>query len=87
MDTGNTWYMPYETIQSRIKERPHHASFPVELPEMCIRLHGVNSNSLALDPFLGLGTTTLAAKKLGCNFIGFGIDPIYMDEAIRRAND
>ena len=35
------WDMPYETIQSRIKERPHHSSFPVELPEMCIRLHGV----------------------------------------------
>ncbi|MGB4380692.1 MAG: site-specific DNA-methyltransferase, partial [Bacillota bacterium] len=32
---GNTWFIPYETIQSRIKERPHPATFPPRLPEMC----------------------------------------------------
>ena len=39
---GNTWFIPYETIQSRAKERPHPATFPVELAEWCIKLHGVS---------------------------------------------
>ncbi|HXD15753.1 MAG TPA: site-specific DNA-methyltransferase, partial [Vicinamibacterales bacterium] len=39
---GNTWFIPYDTIQSRDKERPHPATFPPRLPEMCLRLHGVD---------------------------------------------
>src|SRR5258708_25492975 len=38
---GNTWFIPYETIQSRAKERPHPATFPVQLAELCIKLRGV----------------------------------------------
>src|SRR5438105_10985058 len=34
-DRGNTWFIPYQTITSR-KDRPHPATFPVKLPEMCI---------------------------------------------------
>src|SRR5207248_11476733 len=33
---GNTWFIPYETIQRREKERPHPATFPVQLAEGCI---------------------------------------------------
>jgi len=33
---GNTWYLPYKTIKSRGKDRPHPATFPVELAEKCI---------------------------------------------------
>lgn len=83
-DRGNTWFIPYETIQSSIKERPHPSTFPVQLPEMCMKLHGVNSNSLVLDPFLGIGSTAIAAKDLGCNFVGFEIDKTHLDEAISR---
>ena len=39
---GNTWFIPYETIQSREKERPHPATFPVQLAQWCIKLHGVS---------------------------------------------
>ena len=35
---GNTWFIPYETIQRRKKERPHPATFPVQLAEWCIRI-------------------------------------------------
>ena len=38
---GNTWFIPYETIQSRDRERPHPATFPPRLPEQCLRLHGL----------------------------------------------
>ncbi|HVX02795.1 MAG TPA: site-specific DNA-methyltransferase [Nitrososphaera sp.] len=80
-DRGNTWFIPYETIQSR-KDRPHPATFPARLPEMCIRLHG--HARLVADPFTGIGSTALAAKRLGVSFVGFEIDKGYLDEAIAR---
>lgn len=52
--------------------------FPEGLPEMCIKLHGYNSNTVVLDPFVGAGTTCVVAKRLGCNYIGFDIDEKYV---------
>lgn len=74
---GNTWFIPYKTINSREDERPHPASFPVKLPEMCIRVHGVSRTKLVLDPFAGLGSTAVAAAKLGVGFVGFELDREY----------
>jgi len=82
---GNTWFVPYETIQSRAKERPHPATFPVQLAEWCIRLHGVSHVETMLDPFLGIGNSAIAAQRCGVkNFIGFEIDEGYLREAKRR---
>jgi site-specific DNA-methyltransferase (adenine-specific) len=81
---GNTWFIPYDTIQSRDRDRPHPASFPVKLPEQCIRLHGVSSRPTVLDPFLGLGSTGVAAIKLGLDFVGIELDPGYLQEAVAR---
>src|SRR5918996_1419669 len=52
---GNTWFVPYETIQSRDRDRPHPATFPSRLPEYCVRLHGLSRAGVVMDPFLGLG--------------------------------
>lgn len=81
---GNTWFIPYETIRSREHQRPHPATFPVKLAEMCIKLHGVANARLVLDPFLGIGQSALAAIRLGVDFVGFEIDPEYFKEACRR---
>jgi site-specific DNA-methyltransferase (adenine-specific) len=82
---GNTWFIPYQTIQSREKERPHPATFPVELAEWCIKLHGVSRVRTMLDPFLGIGNSAAAAENSGVKrFIGFEIDEIYLAEAKRR---
>src|SRR6266478_3999417 len=82
---GNTWFIPYETIQSRAKERPHPATFPVQLAEWCIKLHGVSRVHTMLDPFLGIGNSAIAAKNCGLKkFIGFEIDETYLAEAKRR---
>ena len=82
---GNTWFIPYETIQSRAKERPHPATFPVQFAEWCIKLHGVSRVETMLDPFLGIGNSAIAAKNLGVKkFIGLEIDEIYLAEAKRR---
>jgi len=80
-DRGNTWFIPYGTIQSK-SERPHPATFPVKLPEMCIKLHG--SAKLVVDPFTGIGSTAVAAMRLGVPFVGFEIDKEYLDAAVVR---
>lgn len=80
-DRGNTWFIPYETIQSK-SERPHPATFPVKLPEMCVKLHG--SAKLVVDPFTGIGSTAVAAMRLGIPFVGFEIDREYLDAALAR---
>lgn len=84
-DRGDTWFTSYDTIQSK-SQRPHPSTFPVRLPEMCIKLHGVNDkNILVIDPFCGIGSTAVACKKLGISFVGFDIDKEYIDEAVTRA--
>lgn len=81
---GNTWFIPYKTIQSSDKQRPHPASFPIKLPEMCIKLHGLHNVKLVIDPFVGIGNTAIACKKLGVSFIGFDIDKTYLEIAKQR---
>jgi site-specific DNA-methyltransferase (adenine-specific) len=74
-ERGNVWFIPYETIQ---ESRPHPAVFPERLPEMCIKLHGFDSETVVLDPFMGIGTTALACIKLRVKYIGFEIDESYV---------
>ena len=81
---GNTWFIPYETIQSRDCDRPHPASFPEKVPEQCIRLHGLGRVGTVLDPFLGLGTSARAAARMGLDFVGIEMDVEYLREAVRR---
>jgi len=81
---GNTWFIPYQTIQSRARERPHPATFPQKLPEQCVRLHGIERVRLVLDPFLGLGSTAVACARLGVNFVGVELDRDYLREAVTR---
>ena len=85
-DRGNTWFIPYETIKHK-SERPHPAAFPVKLPEMCIRLHGLKDNLLILDPFCGIGSTADACARLGVSFIGFDVDKNYLSDAEERVKE
>ena len=81
---GNTWFLPYDTIQSRDKERPHPATFPWRLPAYCLKLHGLDRVKFAVDPFLGLGSSAVACAQLGVNFAGIELDEHYLKEAIDR---
>ncbi len=81
---GNTWFIPYETITRRSSERPHPATFPSKLPEMCIKLHGLDRCRLVMDPFLGLGNTAIACVRLGMPFVGYEIDRFYFAKSVER---
>jgi site-specific DNA-methyltransferase (adenine-specific) len=82
---GNTWFLPYDTIQSRDKERPHPATFPWRLPAYCLKLHGLSRLRVAADPFLGLGSSAVACATLGVSFVGIELDEHYLKEAVARA--
>ncbi|HTP54350.1 MAG TPA: site-specific DNA-methyltransferase [Thermoplasmata archaeon] len=81
---GNTWFLPYATIRRRATDRPHPAPFPTELPEWCVRLHGVGRTRLVVDPFVGIGASALAAVRLGVGFVGFDVDAGYLATAAER---
>jgi site-specific DNA-methyltransferase (adenine-specific) len=83
---GNVWFLPYKTVKSRAQKFDHPAGFPVELPERCIRLAGMD-DPLVLDPFLGAGTTLVAAEQLGVRGLGFEIDADYAARAAQRLQE
>jgi site-specific DNA-methyltransferase (adenine-specific) len=80
---GNTWFIPYSTVKSKAQKHNHPGTFPVELPLWCIYLHG-GSRLTVLDPFVGTGTTLVAALLAGAGGIGIDIDPTYIETARNR---
>lgn len=65
----------WELASEKIDGPAHFSRFPEELPRLCIEAYGAaGPEVLVLDPFAGSGTTGIAARKLGCSFIGFEID-------------
>ena len=79
---GDVWYINYETVQAR-SQKLHEAIFPKELPMLCIKLASADQNDLVLDPFLGSGTTILAANELGHPSIGYEMNQDY-EKIIRQ---
>src|ERR1700733_5736299 len=75
---GNTWFIPYSTVKSKAQKFNHPGTFPVELPLWCIYLHGKPSPTV-LDPFMGTGTTLVAARLAQAEGTGIDIDPAYLD--------
>ena len=65
------WNIPGE------KQDKHLAMFPEEVPSRLIKMFSY-VNDTVLDPFLGSGTTSLAAKKLGRNSVGYEVNPDFL---------
>ena len=61
----------------------HPAPFPVELPDQLIRLYTYR-NDLVLDPFMGSGSTLVAAALLDRRYVGYDLDARYVDIARHR---
>jgi site-specific DNA-methyltransferase (adenine-specific) len=80
---GNTWFIPYRTVQARSEKFNHPGTFPVDLPRWCIRLHG-RAGARVLDPFMGTGTTLVAAALEGAAGCGVELDSDYVATAAAR---
>jgi site-specific DNA-methyltransferase (adenine-specific) len=80
--TLDVWSIPAESA----RRVGHPAPFPVELPEQLIRLYTFE-NDLVLDPFMGSGSTLVAAARLARRFVGYDLDPDYVDLARQRVED
>jgi DNA modification methylase len=63
--------------------RRHPAPFPVELAERLIRMFSFVGDTV-LDPFSGTASTQIAAARCGRNSIGYEVDPVYFDAALKR---
>lgn len=70
---------------SNMKNFEHPAMFPKEIPKRLIKLFSYK-NDIVLDPFNGVGTTTLVAKELGRQYIGIEISEKYCEIAKKRMN-
>ena len=78
------WEFYYEKRDIRDKN-VHPAVFPISLPTKCIKLF-THQGELVLDPFVGSGTTLVAAQDLGRNAVGFDLKAEYVDYANERVS-
>ncbi len=77
------WFQQIWTGLTGASTRQHPAPYPLELAVRLIRMFSFVGDTV-LDPFLGTGTTTLAAAQTGRNSIGFEIDRDYLAYASKR---
>jgi site-specific DNA-methyltransferase (adenine-specific) len=95
---GNAWFIPYTPTSKLAKEvgtkndtgtregsrGGHPATFPEQLPDICIKYSGIAKDSRVYDPFVGTGTTILSAIKNGMYGIGTDIDKSYLEFSQHR---
>jgi modification methylase len=77
------WFQQIWTGVTGASTRDHPAPYPLELAERLIRMFSFVGDTV-LDPFMGTGTTSVAAGKWGRNSIGVEIDPGYFEHAAKR---
>src|SRR6266853_344521 len=80
------WFQQIWTGVTGASTKDHPAPYPTELAERLIRMFSFVGDTV-LDPFLGTGTTAIAAAKTGRNSIGFEIDEHYFDLAQKRISN
>ena len=77
--TLDVWEIPAESA-TRVG---HPAPFPVALVERCLHLFTYEGD-VVLDPFMGSGTTAVAAQNTGRHYVGYDTDPGYVKQAQER---
>lgn len=80
------WFQQIWTGLTGASTRNHPAPYPLQLVERLIRMFSFAGDAV-LDPFLGTGTTTLAALQNGRHSIGYEVDPQYLKLAKKRIKD
>lgn len=77
------WFQQVWTALTGASTRQHPAPYPLELAERLVRMFSFVGDTV-LDPFMGTGTTNLAAAKWGRNSVGIEVDDHYYDLASGR---
>lgn len=80
------WYEINQVKNISDEKFDHPCQMPIQVMENAIGVIPKEINPIILDPFVGSGTTCLAAKHLGLNYIGFEISPKYHRIAVDRLN-
>ena len=80
---GDVWFIPYETVGQTDKKHHRH-QFPSELARRLIVLNQLEKGSLIFDPFLGGGTTAVAARMSGMNCVGYELNQYTIEVAKQR---
>ncbi len=79
---NNVWHIapvPPNTL-------PHPCPFPEEIPYRLIRLFSYPGDTV-LDPFIGIGTTAKVARALGRHYVGYDVQPKYIEIAQKRIHE
>jgi len=82
-ETHKMWFQQIWEGLTGASTRHHPAPYPVELAERLIRMFSFVGDTV-LDPFMGTGSTTVAAAKTGRNSVGFEVDEHYFEMAHTR---
>lgn len=82
-DRHKEWFQQIWTGLTGASTKYHPAPYPLELATRLVRMFSFVGDTV-LDPFLGTGTTALAASRCGRHSIGYEVDPEYFDDAYRR---
>ncbi len=85
-ENHKAWFQQIWSGLTGASTRNHPAPFPLELAERLVRMFSFVGDTV-LDPFLGTGTTTLAAMGNGRNSIGYEIDKTYLSYARKRIHN
>jgi DNA modification methylase len=80
------WFQQIWTGVTGSSTKHHPAPYPTELAERLVRMFSFVGD-VVLDPFMGTGTTTVAAAKWGRNSVGFEVDSHYFKLARRRIEE
>lgn len=80
------WFQQIWSGVTGASTKQHPAPYPLELAERLIRMFSFVGDTV-LDPFMGTGTTAVAAAKWGRNSIGVEVDPTYFEMARRRIEE
>lgn len=73
-------------LATECSNKNHSAAFPVDLPQWFIKLF-TQPGDIVLDPFIGSGTTAVAAIQLGRNYLGIDINPEFVELARKRVSE
>jgi site-specific DNA-methyltransferase (adenine-specific) len=82
--TQSVW--EFEGVTQSNLDIDHNAVYPEELPKRAIQLYSFKGDTV-FDPYMGTGTTAVAAKRAGRGYIGCDINENYIDYARNRVAD